>query len=189
MRGGWRYGAGRPGWKAKAEQSLPLDVRAMHHRGILRRSYSGTWSWTWNNGESAGSIGYEFDNDSLLLRYAIDGQSRVQHVRVVRTRCHYGGSRPWFCCPVCNRRVAVLYHRGGRFACRRCQRVAYLSQSEDVTARAWRRQRKAESRLIDGYGRPKGMHTATYKRLMEVIVECETVKDERFWAFAQRMGL
>ena len=30
--GGWRSGAGSPGWKAKAEQCLPLDVRALYRR-------------------------------------------------------------------------------------------------------------------------------------------------------------
>ena len=189
--GGSRFGAGRPGWKMKAEQSLPLDVRAFHRRGILQSGSmcGGSWGWTWSSGESAGSIGYSFDGEYLRLRYAADGESRNQSVRVVRTPCHFGRSRPWFLCPVCIRRVAVLYARGGRFACRHCQRVAYLSQSEDAISRAWRRQGKAERRLVDGHRRPKGMHAATYDRLLSVIDGCEEEKDAALFAAMARMGL
>jgi len=191
-RGGSRPGSGRPGWKAKAEQSLPLDVRVMYRRGCLKLGFmgGGSWRWTWTGtGEDAGSISYWFDDHNLQLRFRANGESRTQDVPVVRTPCHFGKSRPWFRCPLCSRRVAVLYHRGGRFACRHCQRVAYLSQSEDVIGRAWRRQGKVERQLVEGFGRPKGMHTATYERLLAVIEECEEVKDASLFAFLRRHGL
>lgn len=189
-RGGSRFGAGRPGWKAKAEQALPLDIRAMARRRALLPGRSGSWRWTWNGtDEEAGSIGWVYEGKTMRLRYGVDGERRDQRVSVVRTPCHFGGSRSWFICPVCGERVAVLYMRAGRFACRYCQRIAYLSQSEDVIGRAWRRQGKAERRLVDGYGRPKGMHAATYDRLLSVIEDCEEEKDAALFAAMERMGL
>ncbi len=189
--GGSRFGAGRPGWKMKAEQSLPLDVRAFHRRGILQPGSicSGSWSWMWTNGEPAGNVGYSFDGKSLRLNFSANGQGKTQSILVTRTGCRFGGSRPWFCCPNCDRRVAVVYHRRGRFACRGCQRIAYLCQSEDAIGRAWRRQRKVEAKLGEGGERPSGMHATTYERLQAVIEECEIVKDNALWQFVLAAGL
>ena len=39
------------------------------------------------------------------------------------TLCQYGGARPWFLCPSCRRRVAILYG-GAVFACRHCYRAS-----------------------------------------------------------------
>jgi len=52
--GGVRYGAGRPGWKRKAEQSMAFDVRQIAKKGLLR---PGVFSWHWSNnyGEKVGS--------------------------------------------------------------------------------------------------------------------------------------
>ena len=146
--------------------------------------------WTWNGtDEEAGSIGFSFDGEYLRLNYAANGVERTQSILVTRTRCRFGGSRPWFRCPECSRRVAVLYHRGGRFACRSCQRIAYLCQSEDSIGRAWRRQHKVEAKLGEDGVRPKGMHSTTYARLQEVIEGCEIEKDEALWRFMRRRGL
>lgn len=41
-RGGWRWGAGRPAYKGKAEACMRIDVREWHRRGTLRPGYSGT---------------------------------------------------------------------------------------------------------------------------------------------------
>jgi hypothetical protein len=162
----------------KAEHSFPLDIRRMQRVGGLQESAIGSWCWTNTyTGESAGSIGYAAQAGGVELRYSVDGDPRRQPVRIERTGCHFGGSRPWFICPVRGERVAVLYMRAGRFACRHCQRIAYASQSDDLMARAWRRQHKAEARLGPDWERPKGMHTATYERVLSIIEDCEKAKD------------
>ncbi len=61
--------------------------------------------------------------------------------------CNFGGSRPWFACPHCWARVAVLYLRWAGFCCRPFARVAYYAQSEDPLDRSWRVQQKAEGKL------------------------------------------
>jgi len=50
-----------------------------------------------------------------------------QAVRIVSTRCNYGGLRAWFVCPQCNRRVGVLYRKPllTHFLCRHCQNLSY----------------------------------------------------------------
>lgn len=189
-RGGSRYGAGRPGWKLKAESSFPLDVRKMHQAGGLRRGSLGNWEWTNNyTGDVAGTIGFIAEAGGVELRYSISGDLRRQYIAVEHTHCNFGGSRPWFICPVRGERVAVLYLRAGRFACRHCQRIAYGSQSEDLTGRAWRKQRKVEKRLDPDCERPKGMHATTYKRLLWKLERCETVRNYAMIRAFARMGL
>ena len=94
-------------------------------------------------------------------------------VPMVRTNCHIKGSRPWFSCPECGRRVAILYAKDvGKFACRKCQRLAYPSQSEGAENRSIRRYNKIRRRLgwkpgfLNGYGdKPTGMHWRNFEIL------------------------
>lgn len=104
-----------------------------------------------------------------------------------RTACNYGSLRSWFACPRCRRRVGVLFLRGtAGFVCRKCGRVAYRSQSEDVMGRTWLKQRKAERRLGENWERPKGMHSATYDKLLNIITECEERRDDALPSFVAR---
>lgn len=181
-RGGARWGAGRPAYKVKAEVVQRLDVRQWARRGLLVGFAGFTWSWQ-RGGEPAGSIGVVVDSgQSLTLRYATtaSGARRyvVQRVELLATGCHLGGARHWFACPCCGRRVALLYLRWGRFACRHCQRVAYASQSEDELGRLWRKQAKIEARLGEYWRRPKGMRQRTYVRLLAVATECESRREQ-----------
>src|SRR3569623_1860609 len=149
MRGGSRYGAGRPGWRRKCEQSQALDIRQLHRRKLL---YPGAWfSWKWTN--------------------------------------NYGEVRAWFRCPQCWRRCAVVYFGapGGRYACRKCLRLAYMSEAEGAMDRLWRKQRKLERPLGDEYEKPKGMHWRTYERLTERINDIEQEKDSLFVVYAGRL--
>lgn len=183
-RGGWRYGAGRPGWHVKAEQCRRLEVGHLHRERLLRPGASCTWAWH-ADGEPLGSIGIGAEAGALSLTYTLNGAPVHQRVAIHRTPCNYGGSRPWFACPRCARRVGVLYLRSG-FACRRCSRVVYASQSEDALGRTWRKQQRAEARLGERWQRPKGMHRTTYERLLNRIMECEQRRDDALCDFAVR---
>ena len=187
-RGGLRIGAGRPGWHIKAEHCLRLDVRDLARRELL---LGGAFSWRWKNtetGEERGAISIAVSSDSVGLHFVCDGSPVQQTVPIERTPCHYGGTRPWFRCPCCHRRVAVLYLRGGRFMCRYCGRVVYASQSDDLIGRTWRRQWKLERRLGENWRRPKGMHRRTRERILERIFECESVRDEAIENFCRRLA-
>ena len=189
-RGGSRHGAGRPGWRLKAEQCHRLDVREMYRAGVLKDGRVGNWCWTNSHtGEQSGSVRYSIEGASMALRYSATDTAKVQHVAIDKTPCHFGGARPWFSCPACGDRVAVIYFRSGRFACRCCQRIAHLCQSEDATGRAWRKQLKVEQRLGEDWERPKGMHQTTYDRLLDVLERCEVVKEGALIAALGRLGL
>lgn len=188
--GGARFGAGRPAYKVKAEQLQRVDIRQWARLGYLNGWAS--FSWRWNRGgEPTGSIGVIADcTQGVTLRYTltINGESKdiAEKVNIARTRCHFGGDRPWFNCPRCHKRVAVLYLRGGYFGCRTCKRVAYSTQSEDLLGRLWAKQTKLEARLGSDYERPKGMRQRTYERLSNEIAACEQQRDKAFSLFAMR---
>ena len=177
-RGGSRYGAGRPATHVKAEHCRRIDVRRWQREGILRTRQAGFWQWSdAETGERRAIIGYRSDEFSVALNYSIDGRDCSQRVWLSKTACNYGGERPWFVCPIRGERVAVLYLRAGRFACRHCQQIAYESQSDDACARTWRKQAKAEAKLGPNWERPSGMHHKTRERLLSIIWDCEERRD------------
>lgn len=192
--GGSRYGAGRPGWKRKAEASMAFDIRQIVRKGYLRSGACFSWSWSCN-GRLAGSIGVRVSDDEshVILNYQWTPygsypQSLECSLQIERTACNYGGSRPWFLCPTCWRRCAVVYFWRGHYACRHCNQVAYYSQSEDLMGRMWRKQRKIEAKLIDCWRKPKGMHWKTCERLRDKIIEYERKKDCALVAAMRRLG-
>lgn len=188
-KGGSRYGAGRPGWRRKAESSLRIDLRAL----IRKRLLEGRWfSWTWTNshtGEEVGSISMKGNLSQLELSFSADGLPKAQTMTIERTACHFGGSRAWVRCCGCHKRVAVLFFGRGRFTCRTCALVTYSSQCEDSMARAWRRQSRLESKLEENWTRPSGMRQATYKRTIAAIMKCEDQRDMFLAAFLGRLGM
>jgi hypothetical protein len=190
-RGGMRFGAGRPGYRAKAEQLRRVDIRVWHRGGYLRAGRSFSWSWN-RGGEPTGSIGVLVHGaDSLALQYMIgeEGERRdgSQSIGLTHTACNYGNTRPWFVCPKCQRRAGLLFLRWGRFACRTCQRVAYSSQSGDTLDQTWRQQRRIEARLGTNWQRPKGMRGRTYDRLIAALMDCEERRDQAFVLAAGRL--
>lgn len=187
-RGGSRYGAGRPPWRAKAEHCLRLDVRELaRHKLLAGGTCSCTWRWTNTvTSEASGSISLWVTADAVRLNFTTNEQPVQQHVPIVRTACNYGGTRPWFRCPRCDVRVAVLYMRGGRFICRHCGRISYASQSDDLIGRTWRLQQRLERRLDDHWARPRGMHRRTRERLLDGIFRCEELRDRAIAKFIAR---
>jgi hypothetical protein len=190
-RGGMRYGAGRPSDKLKAEHLQRVEIGRWHRGGYLRAGRSFTWSWH-RGDEPTGNIGVLVHGaDSLALQYMVGGEGQrrdgSQTIRLAHTDCNYGKTRPWFVCPVCQRRAGVLYMRAGRFACRHCQRVSYASQSCDMLDRMWRKQSKIEVRLSAHWQRPKGMRVKTYDRLMRILLTCEEQREVAFASFAARL--
>lgn len=172
---------------------MPLDIRKLHRKGRLSPGQSFGWYWS-RDGEPAGNIGVFTGSKSVRLTYAWTpkGHERLDmsyDVQIDRTKCNYGGSRPWFCCPRCVRRCAVLYGiaRDGRFGCRRCMRLAYLSEAEDTLGRLWRKQRKLEARLGENGERPKGMRVRTYTRICAKLDDVGQAKDRDFMIGAARL--
>jgi len=176
--GGARNWAGRPGWRPKAEHHRSLDVRRFAAENMLR---PGAWTWSWRDSETqqeVASISIIGAVGRLTLAYTADGEAIRTEVAIARTACGFGGARPWFQCPRCGSRVAKLYLRSKRFACRHCHRMSYASQSNDICGRTWGKQRKLEARLGANWQRPKHMHHKTYARLLAAILTCEQARDD-----------
>lgn len=167
---------------------MPLDIRRLHRAGRL--TPGSLFSWYWTNsytGEQVGSISIFVRQHAMQLSYSWtphggDWRSMYYDVRIERTPCHFGGSRPWFWCVRCNRRCAVFYGRSrdGYFGCRVCLRLGYLSESEDAMGRLWRKQQKLEARVGENGERPKWMRERTYERIRERIFAVEEAKDYVF---------
>lgn len=163
-------------------------------RDLARRKLlgGGFFSWRWSNsrtGEQVGSISIGVSQDALELTFCANDRPVAQRIELERTGCRFGGSRPWMRCVQCWRRVAVLFYRGGVFACRSCGRIAYASQSEDSLGRGWRRQNKLEARLGENWKRPSGMRHATYHRILEGIFACEDERDIALESYLVSKGL
>lgn len=99
------------------------------------------------------------------------------------TRCNYGGKRYWFVCPVCERRVAILYRGNGAYACRKCQGLPYISQWRDKTARLRAKiadiRFKLEWEKDTFWGpKPKGMRHTTFHRLVTELHELAQAYDK-----------
>ena len=151
------------------------QLRIFDLRDALQRVGEGG-DIAWPDG---GSVHFEVEAERLLLayRYRAPGdawQCVEQVIDFDRTPCHYGGRRPWFLCPHCLRRVAVLYGAGARFLCRHCYDLPYACQSETARHRLMRRARKirrrlgaSESLLEPIWDKPKGMRWKTFVRLSE----------------------
>lgn len=176
------FGSGRSGWRRKAEDMLCLSVHAVHRRGFLTPGASCLWTWTWTTGDKA-SIGLQALAGALRLDFRVrsggdDWRDVVQTVDLEHTPCHYGGTRPWFRCPRCGRRVAKLYG-GAAFWCRQCYGLAYRSQAEGFADRCYRKANKMRARLGGEPGalsillKPKWMRWPTYDRLAGEIRELE----------------
>ena len=183
--GGTRSGAGRPAHNIKAESVPRVDVRLWARSGHLESASCFTCSWN-RGGESAGNITVQSSPDCATLIYRIkdmysdEWQDKRQVVPIDRTACGYGGSRNWFRCPVCSRRCELLYLRAYRFACRKCQRVAYTSQSSEPMARLIHKSHKLQAKVAEG--RPKGMRWRTFYRIWEQVHEIEEVAELHFLA-------
>ena len=194
--GGFRYGAGRPGWRRKCENSMAFDIRRLKLRGRLVPGQRYTWRWT-RDDEWVGNVGVATYADRLEIDYTWtprDCEPRPVRccVPIEATPCHFGGGRKWFRCPRCFSRRAVLYFGGPDFACRCCLRLAYLSECLSPLDRLWRKQSKLEARLGLEGERPKRMRWRTYERLLDRIDAIEAAKDEVWWPqfarLAQRLG-
>ncbi len=130
-------GSGRRSASARTpstDDALALDVRHLAQRGLLGE---GRHTFTWPSMWGDATIRYVVAGNALTLQYRTrevsweDWRDVHQSVAIARTPCHYGGDRPWFICPACGDRVAILWLLGGHFRCRSCQGLAYASTRED----------------------------------------------------------
>ena len=138
-----KYGSKR---KLTVEECLDLDISELVKAGALKDPPGKPWVLRWPTQENPRISRFKMENcgKDIRLSYAVvnNVSRRMDHmdyaVGIVRTPCHFGGSRRWFLCPFpkegrpCGRRVGKLYLLpGGKyFGCRQCHNLAYQSQRE-----------------------------------------------------------
>jgi hypothetical protein len=122
------------------DDCLRLDVRYLARNGYLEQGSRKAMGWK-VQGEFCGSA-FVTAGASAIDVVGDKGQTgRVgDSIEIERTPCTYGGARPWFQCPECSRRCAVLF-LNQNFVCRMCRGVLYLT---DVLSKSKRLQSRRE---------------------------------------------
>ncbi len=167
--------------KTTTDACLQIDIRKLSRDGLLQ--------------QGAESKLRDRNSRYELRLVSEQGRMRFQHeismlagfrrltddvVSIDWTECHYGGARPWFLCPGCGKRVAILYGlriecdgsklpiRNRTLKCRQCHDLAYPSQHEEWDQRMRRRANKTWARIGGRCGRkPKRIYWRTYNRLVD----------------------
>ncbi|MDP2005524.1 MAG: hypothetical protein Q8K45_07580 [Rubrivivax sp.] len=154
---------------ATVESCRRIDVRTFAREGLL--TAGNTFAWTW--WQDLKECRVEVEGNALVLRHSLALAPTAQRVPILRTDCPFGGTRPWFECPGCSRRCALLFLRPWGFVCKRCGGLAYTSEREDEIARGARARNKAAARLGAGGQRPKSMRHAKYGAIVERVQAAE----------------
>jgi hypothetical protein len=186
--GGSRVGAGRPRSRGICEQSMPFDIRQLVRQKLLRPGTSFPWHWFLDEKEVASirvHVGLGRIIIAGVLRRSGGGIHNFER-RLEFVQCPGGfGLRQMFRCPRCGNSCAVVYFSGVTFACRKCLRLGYASEAENLIGRLWRKQKKIERRLAGGAdewdgAKPIGMHQSTFDRL---ICALDQIEREKSFAF------
>src|SRR5277367_2262353 len=159
------------------EACRSIDIRRIYREGLLHAGKCFVLPWS-RAGKPFGQTYVVVGDDALFLVFQVPSDGAPEHIPVIRrapitwTTCHFGGRRPWFECPYCRRRSAVIYMAEEHMACRRCFGMAYASQQEPVRQRGLMKAQKIRMGLggspsmMDTFpDRPKGMHWRTYHRI------------------------
>ncbi|MBF0562157.1 MAG: hypothetical protein HQL37_09075 [Alphaproteobacteria bacterium] len=181
--------------KTTCEACHAIDVALWHRQNRLYPGSSFTWVWSFGD-KIVASIGVQVQAAAVVLNYrsrtrAGDWQPVEQRISLTHTACHFGGERPWFLCPDCRDRAGKLYLAGNSgFACRRCHDLTYTTRQETPIYRGLSRANRLRTKLggLPGMAhpiasKPKGMHHATYARMVEMIQRLEATAEKRALAF------
>jgi hypothetical protein len=184
--------------RAPTASQRRIDVRWLRKQNYLHPGISGPLSWSCN-GQETGRINFKIEENNMTLSYRHRSQGKEwekveQIIPITRTPCNYGGSRKWFLCPRCGKRVAVLYGAGKYFFCRCCYQLTYDSCNSCDLQRILNKSYKLKekiggepilhSRIPD---RPKWMHRSTYIRIVDEIYGLESLSEQGMidkWGFS-----
>lgn len=103
--------------------------------------------------------------------------------------CHFGGSRVFWRCPLCQNRFRYLYYHNRSVGCRKCFHLAYKSQNETLADRLLRKRNKVREKMVgDAYaGKPAGMRWVTYNQLVSKALEYESLAVLAFTTSARKL--
>ncbi len=179
------YGSGGHNRKCiTVESCARIDAGMLRKAGAFRGT--GAWTWHWSKFGSCvcdTSVISINDPSRIIITIHRDGIYNSQFVGVSTTNCHYGKSRFWLHCPVCNKRVFRLYlpidavykdEPVMTFACRSCYACTYNQRSMRSLDRYQSQAMQIQQHLGDTSTfwdtpphRPKGMWHRTYERFYD----------------------
>lgn len=142
-----------------------IDIRQWAKKaGLVNKTFNAEWALA---GETTCRIGVQTSPGLVQVSYTHSSQYREQRISITYTSCHFGRSRPWFCCPGCARRCAILCLGESGFFCRKCYRLLYRSQTSSKLDRLFQQRTEMEERMYgdEGWFR-RGIHCKTRRRLM-----------------------
>ncbi len=165
----------------------------------------GTFQWAqmWYEEGTDTDFSWEPSGDSAaLVHFTRHGVNHSQEIRLTTTHCRYGGTRFWFLCPQCSRRIGKVYlpcavtvngRPASRFLCRHCYPLTYLQRQErnpDWSARY--RAERIEQRWLgeiteDWISKRKHQHWKTFNRRFEQRERLVTMQDAAFIARLSRI--
>jgi len=134
-----RPAAGDP-VRPTTDDRIHIDIKRWKRDGRLVR---GGMFITSAEGDPLYTVEVHVADDHLIIHHA-DTQQRVA---LDSTPCNFGGERPWFRCPECGRRAAILYG-DKRFLCRLCHDLAWPVAREKELERAARALVRPEMRFV-----------------------------------------
>jgi hypothetical protein len=156
-------------------RNIALDVRELIHKRVFERPVGSVFRlnlrfpWLRVMRLSSSSLDLEL----------VTGRTVV--VPLVWASCGVVGQRIRLGCPLCGRRVCVLYHLHARVACRHCSDLWYAAQRISSAARKFLTRRKIRRKLGD-YGqipgarlppKPRRMWRRTYARHCAALARIE----------------
>ncbi len=139
--------------KDTVEDYLDVNVSWLNKHDYFIGYKSGSIKWSWGSSGRESSISLTIDvtnywypeNDNqphASFQYTTTDRDNGEKndydykVGLVHTKCHLGGKRWWFICPLitdgraCRRRVGVLYKGSRYFGCRHCLNLTYKKCQE-----------------------------------------------------------
>lgn len=109
--------------------ALALDIRALVREKLLRSWSKFEWVWKKGGAGTETSVNIAVLEDLIDVLPLHDSEKRPQSIRLAYSIGYQGSRRPWFLCPSCSRRTAILYWRpDGSLSCRTCNQLVYESQ-------------------------------------------------------------
>lgn len=164
---------------------LRLDVRDFAKQGILKSRYCRRVELSSQSTKNIGAICAFYKNGRIFIE-AKDMRSNAEQdiltcdIGLQYTDVNFGGQRPWWTCPYCGRRCAILYlGYGQQWLCRECLRLPYSSQGFTTIESLSARVERAQQHLGPDGQRKKGQHQRTYSlRLHDLFTAHMSLKEE-----------
>lgn len=111
------------------------------------------------------------DQNHLTVTYR-NRKNSTYIIPIDKLSCNYGGFKYFFRCPLCQKRMRLLYFaEKSIFLCRKCLNLSYESQGLRPTNRYHYMSKKIKELIkkkdgdIDCYQKPPRMHKSTYQML------------------------